>query len=360
MKLNIDSGYLIIADISGYTSYVAKTELQDAQAMLAELLTRIVEKFKPVVRISRLEGDAVFAYSSSPLPLKGETMMELIESTYIAFRECQELYRRTLCDCEACQSLPMLELKFIVHYGEYAIQTVGEYWELIGSDVNLTHRLLKNHATEMTGLQAYILITESALTQMNLPLDVALQQTEKYDHLGETNTHIIDLTPQYQAWIESRRIVVTSQKADLIMNVITDLPPHGVWTYLNDPSQRIKWEDIRGIEAPEGRPTIGRKNLCMDGSRRFTEILLDWKPFDYYSVSRVLPYDKKKGLSFQALTTFKLTLTASGGTNLQIFCKVQSALPDWGVRLMAKSILRYMKIESAYINLSNLLTDARE
>ncbi len=123
--------------ISGYTSYVAKAEIQNAQALLAELLTRIVEQFKPVVEISRLEGDAVFAYSGSSMPLKGETLMELIESTYIAFREGQEVYRRTLCDCEACQSLPMLELKFIIHHGEYAIQKVGDYRELIGSDVNL-------------------------------------------------------------------------------------------------------------------------------------------------------------------------------------------------------------------------------
>jgi len=360
MKLNFDSGYLIIADISGYTSYVAKTEIQNAQALLAELLTRIVEQFQPVVKISRLEGDAVFAYSSSLMPLKGETLMELIESTYIAFREGQEVYRRTLCDCEACQSLPTLELKFIIHHGEYAIQKVGDYRELIGSDVNLAHRLLKNHATEATGLQAYALITESALTQMNLLLDVALQQTETYDHLGEINTHVVNLTPHYQAWVESRRVVVTSQEADLTMNATTDLPPHEVWNYLNDPSQRIKWERIQGVEGSDGRPAIGRQNLCVDGSRTFTEILLDWKPFDYYSVARVLPFGNKKGAGIQALTTFKLNPTTSGGTNLQIYCKVQSTLPNWAVRIIAKYILRHMKIEPAYINLSNLLTKAVE
>ena len=360
MKLNFDSGYLIIADISGYTSYVAKAEIQNAQALLAELLTRIVEQFKPVVEISRLEGDAVFAYSGSSMPLKGETLMELIESTYVAFREGQEVYRRTLCDCEACQSLPTLELKFIIHHGEYAIQKVGDYRELIGSDVNLAHRLLKNHATEATGLQAYALITESALTQMNLLLDVALQQTETYDHLGEINTHVVNLTPHYQAWVESRRVVVTSQEADLTMNATTDLPPHEVWNYLNDPSHRIKWERTQGVQGSDGRPAIGRQNLCVDGSRTFTEILLDWKPFDYYSVARVLPFGNKKGAGIQALTTFKLNPTTSGGTNLQIYCKVRSALPNWAVRFIARSILRYMKIEPAYINLSNLLTGAGE
>jgi len=360
MKSDSQKGYLIIADISGYTSYVAKTEIQNAQALLAELLTRIVEQFKPVVEVSRLEGDAVFAYSSASLPLGGETLMELIESTYIAFREGQELYRRTLCDCEACQSLPMLELKFIIHYGEYAVQKVGDYRELIGSDVNLAHRLLKNHVTEATGLQAYALITESALKQMSLRLGVALQQTETYDHLGEINTHMVDLTPRYQAWVESRRVIVTSQEADLTMNAITDLPPYEVWNLLNDPSHRIKWETSQGIQESDGRPAIGRQSLCVEGNKTFTEILLDWKPFDYYSVARALTVGNKKGVGIQALTTFKLNPTTSGGTNLQIYCKVRSALPHWAVRFIAKYILRYMKIEPAYINLSNLLIGTRE
>jgi class 3 adenylate cyclase len=360
MKLNFDSGFLIIADISGYTSYVAKTELQDAQALLAELLTRIVEQFKSVVKISRLEGDAVFAYSSSSIPLRGETLMELIESTYIAFREGQEVYRRTLCDCEACLSLPMLELKFIIHHGEYAMQKVGDYRELIGSDVNLVHRLLKNHVTEATGWQAYALITQSALTQMKLSLDGVRQQTEGYDHLGEINTHLVDLLPRYQAWVESRRVVVTSQEADLTMNAITDLPPHEVWNYLNDPSSRIKWETIENIREPDERPAIGRQSLCVEGNKTFTEVLLDWKPFDYYSVARVLPYGNKKGIGVQALTTFKLNPTANGGTNLQIYCKVRSTLPTWAMRFIARYILRYMKIEPAYLNLSKLLTRIAE
>jgi len=238
--------------------------------------------------------------------------MELIESTYIAFREGQELYRRTLCDCEACQSLPMLELKFIIHYGEYAIQKVEKYRELIGSHVNLTHRLLKNHITEATGWQAYVLITESARIQMNLPLQGVRQQAEAYDHLGLINTHVVDLSPRYQAWMESRRVEVTSQEADLTMTAMTDLPPHEVWNYLNDPSNRIKWETFKNIQETEERPAIGRQSRCVEGNKTFTEVLLDWKPFDYYSVARILPSGNKKGHGIQALTTFKLKPTATG------------------------------------------------
>lgn len=75
MKSDIHTGFLILADISGYTSYVAKSEIENAQALLAELLKRIVEQFQSVVKISRLEGDAVFAYTMEPI--RGEALMDL-------------------------------------------------------------------------------------------------------------------------------------------------------------------------------------------------------------------------------------------------------------------------------------------
>ena len=359
MKSDSQTGYLIIADISGYTAYVAKTEIQNAQALLAELLTRIVERFEPLVKISRLEGDAVFAFSSSTPPLHGETLMDLLESTYVAFREGQELYRRTLCDCEACRSLPMLELKFIVHHGAYAIQKVGEHRELIGSDVNLAHRLLKNHVTETTGWRAYALITDSALLQMGLRLDGAQQGTERYDHLGETDTHIFDLTPRYQAWIQSRQVAVSSQDSDMALSASTVLPPHEVWKYLNDPAYRTEWEPIQTIRGFEGRPEIGKQSLCVNGNTKFAEILLDWKPFDTFSVARVLTIGGRKATFIQALTTFQLTPTPKGGTNLQIFSKVQSTLPGWLVRYLARYILRYLKLGPAYVDLANLLAGAQ-
>ena len=50
-------GYLVLADISGYTSYVAKVELDHANEILADLLELIVEQFKSMLTISKLEGD---------------------------------------------------------------------------------------------------------------------------------------------------------------------------------------------------------------------------------------------------------------------------------------------------------------
>ena len=54
-------GYLVLADISGYTSYLAQVELEHAHEILTDLLETIVEKFKQILTVSKLEGDAVFA-----------------------------------------------------------------------------------------------------------------------------------------------------------------------------------------------------------------------------------------------------------------------------------------------------------
>ncbi|MEK7786470.1 MAG: DUF2652 domain-containing protein, partial [Chloroflexota bacterium] len=75
-------GYLLLADISGYTSFVARTELEHSQEILTELLELIVAKFKSLLTISKLEGDAVFAYAPESKVPRGETLLELIESTY--------------------------------------------------------------------------------------------------------------------------------------------------------------------------------------------------------------------------------------------------------------------------------------
>ena len=43
----IEHGYLVLADISGYTSYLAGVELDHAHEILTDLLETIIDRFKP-------------------------------------------------------------------------------------------------------------------------------------------------------------------------------------------------------------------------------------------------------------------------------------------------------------------------
>jgi hypothetical protein len=53
----------LIADISGYTSYLAGVELDHAQDIMADLVGTIVTALRPTFRLAKLEGDAAFTYA---------------------------------------------------------------------------------------------------------------------------------------------------------------------------------------------------------------------------------------------------------------------------------------------------------
>src|SRR6185295_783860 len=122
MERKTKNGYLVLADISGYTSFVAKTEIEHADMALSFLLETIVEKISGLLPICQLDGDAVFPYIEESQLREARSLLELIDQTYLAFREkALALYSQATCPCKACQALPTLDLKFMLHHGEYLI-----------------------------------------------------------------------------------------------------------------------------------------------------------------------------------------------------------------------------------------------
>ncbi len=199
MERKTQTGYLILADISGYTSFVAQTEIEHADMALSFLLETIIEKLSSLLTISKLEGDAVFAYVEESKLEEAKSLLELIDQTYVAFRDkALTLYADATCPCRACRALPTLDLKFMVHHGEFIIQQVAGIRDLLGTDVNLLHRLAKNRVSEATGWKGYALFTEHGLERMQAEKDSFLQQTESYEHLGEVETYVMDLHPRYE------------------------------------------------------------------------------------------------------------------------------------------------------------------
>ena len=198
MESKTQQGYLVLADISGYTFFLAKTELEHANIALSYLLEAIVEKMGSVLTISKLEGDAVFAYvEESKLP-EGKSLLGLIDNTYLAFRDhAKELYGKSTCPCRACQAIPTLDLKFMVHYGDFIVQQVAGIKDLLGTDVNLIHRLAKNHVAESTGWKGYALFTNQGLEHMRSGKGSFVEQTESYEHLGDVKTYVMDMHIRY-------------------------------------------------------------------------------------------------------------------------------------------------------------------
>ena len=96
----------------------------------------------------------LFAYVSDDQMPDCNAMLEVLDNTYLIFRDsAKALHGQATCPCKACQAIPSLDLKFLVHHGEYIIQQVAGIRDLLGNDVTLIHRLAKNHVSEFHGLE---------------------------------------------------------------------------------------------------------------------------------------------------------------------------------------------------------------
>jgi len=199
MERKTQTGYLVLADISGYTSFVAKTEIEHADFALSSLLETIVENLSIQLTISKLEGDAVFAYIEESKLQESKLLLELIDQTYLAFREkALALYSQATCPCRACKSVPTLDLKFILHHGDFIIQQVAGIRDLLGTDVNLIHRLSKNHVSESTGWRGYTLFTDPVMERMQFRRDDLFKRCETYEHLGDVDIYCMDMHSRYE------------------------------------------------------------------------------------------------------------------------------------------------------------------
>ena len=198
MERKTKSGYLVLADISGYTSFVAQTEIEHADLALSYLLEAIIEEMNSMFTIAKLEGDAVFAYMDADKLHEGKALLELIDRSYAAFRDkAAALFAQATCPCKACRAIPTLDLKFILHHGEYVIQQVAGIRDLLGTDVNLIHRLLKNGVSESTGWKGYTVFTDAALEHMNCGKSSLFRRCETYEHLGNVDIYCMDMHSRY-------------------------------------------------------------------------------------------------------------------------------------------------------------------
>jgi class 3 adenylate cyclase len=146
-------GTLVIADISGYTRYIAGTEQEHSVEILAELLGVIYRSFEGRLSIDQIEGDAICATTEH---LDGR-VLEWIRDCFGAYhRRVRDITTATTCPCRACASVGDLGLKFFAHRGSFSRQEIGSRVQLFGSDVNLVHRLTKNSVP----LREYVYVSE--------------------------------------------------------------------------------------------------------------------------------------------------------------------------------------------------------
>lgn len=318
-------GYFLIADITGYTAYLSQSELEHAHEVLQTLLELLIEHTRPPLVISRLAGDAVISYGLRDQFLSGQTFVEMLEDSYVAFRKAIDLMvLNNTCQCNACANIPNLDLKFFVHYGAFTLQRLGDHNELLGSDVNLVHRLLKNHVTEETGLRAYTLYTDDAVRQLGLG-DISQTMTphwERYEHLGEVATHVQDMHPVWQVKKDETQVGIPQGKWLAREELELPIPVHQMWDILTTPEYRAvlmesKWQEIQNRQ--NGRLATGSIYQCYHGDGRITtQTILEWQPFERMVTEDTTPVPRATCLIELRLTP--LETPAGPGTRLIFTC----------------------------------------
>ena len=310
---------LLIADISGYTDYLAGVELDHAQDILADLIGRVVDGLRPTFRLAKLEGDAAFAYAIAER-LDGSLLQDTVESTYIGFRRrLRDIAQASRCECNACMLMPRLDLKVVVHHGLVIRQQVAGWEELVGRDVILVHRLLKNDVERTTGTRAYALYTDAVIRAMGAdPLAQGLRQhRERLDVIGEVTGWVRDLEAAWQADLERARVIVAADEAHDVIAYEVPTPPQLTWEYVTSPIRRPQWglgiERIDEVVA-DGRRGVGTTNHCIHGKDAFVEQILDWRPPEYQTVRSTVPDPTLPSI----LMTDVLTALPGGGTRVEI------------------------------------------
>ncbi len=321
MTARTQTGSLVLADISGFTAFLARTELEHAHDILLELLQLVVDHLKPSLTVAEIEGDAVFAYAPRGAFPRGETLLELVETTYGAFLGRVEAIRlHTTCSCTACSAIPILDLKFILHYGEYILQAVTGPGKPLGSAVNLAHRLLKNRVGEATGWKAYALFTDALARELSLDTEGFHRQVEAYQDLPPVETYSFDLRQRWVQIRQNQRFHVSAAQADARFAIDLPAAPPLVWDWLNDPQRRSSWIGLQFERAggSSGRTGVGTTAHCTHGAKvESVHTLLDWQPFDYFTEQISRPSDGRP----EAVNTVELE-PIPGGTRLHSRYKV--------------------------------------
>ena len=282
---------LLLADLSGYTAYLAGAEPDHAPAMAGDLVETVIRQLRPAFRLAKVEGDAAFLVA--PLErVDGPILLDAIEAADDAFaRRLVGLTAATTCDCESCRRVPQLDLKFVAHAGSVVRHRVAGREELGGTDAIIVHRLLKADAPAAAGVGRYLLFTDACAVALGLDASAlgATPAVERFDHIGEVPVHLLDLANRGREGTARWQPPRSAALARVELSVAA--APMTVWEELTSPHRRQAWEGLLRIEEEPvgGRRGVGTLSSCAAERLSTLEEILEWRPFEAFVRRATLP-----------------------------------------------------------------------
>ncbi len=189
--------FFCIPDLTGFTKFMTSADVSFTQTLIPAILRKLIRANQLEMDIAEIEGDAIFFYRRGRLPSINKVAQQC-KIFYKEFNDCiasfqtsePENYAKYLADRQ-------LGLKIIIHYGKIGITSIEGRTKLLGEDVILVHKLLKNRVEEFN----YILLTDQYLKKIQdkknikswFNWDKLRRGKEIYEYFGETTYAYIPL-----------------------------------------------------------------------------------------------------------------------------------------------------------------------
>ena len=257
---------IFIPDISGFTKFIHETEVQHSTHIITELLEILIDANMLGLELSEIEGDAVLFYKKGELP-PFKKIVQQCEVMFIKFHQHLKLYKRDrVCQCGACSGAENLTLKFVIHYGSITIRQIQNHLKLMGPDVTLAHRLLKNNIT----IREYMLLSgkQTELTKSHDPsfnwIKIQENSTE-YEEFGIIDYKYISLTALHDRVQElPERPAAKKYKNPLSVSIIIESPQKFVHSIITDLSLKPKWMfGVKKIKKGDDKvDRVGTRHEC--------------------------------------------------------------------------------------------------
>ena len=210
------SGFLLIADISGYTPFIKNHSMRKkpiigkkiadfwdshAHKLINTLLEEVIQNFEPVMQFNKLEGDAALFFLEE---ISDKNQMQDIYKKMVITRErfnskVNSLQFVQSCPCDPCQQSKNLKLKMFLHKGFFNQTEIRNNQELSGEALIFIHRLLKNKVKS----SEYFLFSGAVLEQLDKSFGYSLI-TQKIDDFGKQKLGFIDFEGKSDTVVNNR------------------------------------------------------------------------------------------------------------------------------------------------------------
>ena len=326
-------GTFVLADIGGYTKFLTGVGITHAKEITEHLLNRLIKSADRNWKVANVMGDCVFFYADRPEP--PDQTYARVCTLYETFQDAQlDIAAGSTCRCGACDRTEDLSLKFVVHAGEYDVQNIGGRKELIGPDIIVAMRLLKNSVP----VREYVIATPSAAGVALASSVPARPGRDELESIGPMEYTYVDLGPVREDYQRSKATHVPID-CDLRLTAEIDAPASVVWDALHRLERRAIWQvTISKMEHIQGdRDAVGEVHSCVHGG---TKIVHATTAIDDESMQMTERMWVSPPLMKDVYTTLQAVPLSEARTRCELRAKFKPAYPV--VSTLAKPVFKYM------------------